>query len=145
MVIIHSNFDWRTRTFVSKFCAEPHPDVTENVISNLASSTEISGDVTTKSQIASLQAQAINEFAKALQTSGSSLIKRTQGSQILRDGLYNLCQAYINGVIPDSKTFIDAYMCVLKDSVRLIEQELPLMYQQSRMQSNSRTSNGNEP
>lgn len=117
----------KTFKFESQFCAEPPPDVTENIVSSITGNFEGSGKAETKAEIARLEAQAKADFAKALSTNGSAISRRTQGAQYLRDSLYNLCQAYLNGAISELEYKAQA-TTVLQNSAKLIEIELPLMY-----------------
>lgn len=77
----------------SKFCAEPPPDATQSITS--AVSAAFSG---TASGVP-VNPEVSAEFAKSLATTAQSLFYRSQGVQLFRDGLYNLCQAYLNGAI----------------------------------------------
>ena len=106
----------------NKFCAEPPPDVAEALSSNLtmllqgsASNTATAGEVTARL-----------EAAKTLATSIRPLFRRSQGSQFLRDGLFHLCQAYLNDAI-DKEQYVAMYQDLLTRSQCLIEREIPLM------------------
>lgn len=106
----------------NQFCAEPPPDVAEALSSNLtlllkgsASNTAKAGEVT-----------AQLEAAKSLATSIRPLFRRSQGAQFLRDGLFNLCQAYLNGAICKEQ-YVELYRELLTKSQCLITREIPLM------------------
>jgi len=124
---VELNVGDKSVTIDSQYCAEPPPDVTENIVSSFTGKFEGSANVETKEKIATLEAEAKADLAKALTTQGSALSKRTQGAQYLRDGLYNLCQAYLDGAITpsDYKTQLSI---VFEKSASLIDKELSLMY-----------------
>ena len=111
----------------SELCAEPSPDVTENIVSSFSSNAEIKGAAETKAEIAKIEAQAKLELAKSLSSLGESLFARTQGAQMFRDGAYNLCQAYINRAI-SREQYVSAYSMLLESSTELIKHELALKH-----------------
>ena len=69
-------------------------------------------------------------FDSTLSTAVHAAFKRTQGLQFYRDGAYQLCQAYMNGLITKSngKTAEEKFLSHLKElenkAVKLIKQEL---------------------
>ena len=127
VVIVNSSFKSKEPFLESAFCAEPSPDITEDVIANLTSKSDVSGGAETTGEIAKLQAQAKVELARNFQSVGQILFKRTQGAQFWRDGLFNLCQSYINGSI-GKEQFEKKYDQLLEKSVELIKLEVPFMY-----------------
>jgi hypothetical protein len=130
VVVVNTSFKDTAPYIESAFCAEPPPDVSENLISNLTAKGDLSGKADTTGEIAKIEAQAKLELAKSLQTSGIVLFRRTQGAQVMRDGSFSLCQSYINGAISKAQ-FVAMYDELLKMSIDLIKQELPLLYKQS--------------
>lgn len=111
----------------SQYCAEPSPDVTENVISSLSAKLEGSLNAELKAQIAPIEAQAKADIAKALTTQGSALLKRTQGAQFWRDGLYSLCQAHVNDAIKNDQYDMQL-KTLMQETAKLIAMEILLMY-----------------
>lgn len=98
------------------FCAEPPPDVAANLVSTF----KAAGDVTALKG----DAKASAEFNRSLSTISSALFSRSQGLQLFRDGLFNLCQARLNGFIsPDQ--YEDQYSKLLERAFDLIKQEIP--------------------
>jgi len=82
-----------TDVYTSKFCAEPSPDATQSIASTLRAALTAS----TKGLAADPAVSA--EFGRTLETTAKSLFQRSQGVQFFRDGLFNLCQAYLNGAL----------------------------------------------
>jgi hypothetical protein len=105
----------------NKFCAEPPPDVAESLANSLSLLAQGSAKNAT-----TLEASARLEATRTLATSIRSLFTRTQGTQFLRDGLYHLCQAYLNQVI-SAPEYIALYRELMTDSKALIEKEFPHM------------------
>lgn len=103
----------------NKFCAEPPPDVAESLISSLSLLAQ--GSVKDKT---AGEASARLEATKALATSIRTLFTRTQGAQFLRDGLFNLCEAYLNHAITAAE-YVGLYKDLLAKSQALIVLELP--------------------
>lgn len=103
----------------NKFCAEPPPDVAESLASSLTLLAQGSVKDTTAGE-----ASARLEATRTLATSIRSLFTRSQGAQFLRDGLFNLCQAYLNGAIKEPE-YVALYKDLLGRSQALIERELP--------------------
>jgi hypothetical protein len=105
----------------NKFCAEPPPDVAES----LANSLSLLAQGGAKNATA-VEADVRLEATRTLATSMRSLFTRSQGVQFLRDGLYNLCQAYLNQVITAAE-YISLYKELLTASKALVVEELPHM------------------
>lgn len=97
------------------FCAEPSPDVAENI----ADTWRALAKAETKGKLTSGEAQVYSSFA----SSTSNLFFRSQGIQLFRDGMYNLCQAYINKAIT-AEQYREKYTQLLDKSSILIAQEL---------------------
>jgi hypothetical protein len=102
-----------------KFCAEPPPDVAENVSSQFALALKASANVQDK-----VQADAVLESARTLARAIQQLGRRTQGMQLFRDGMYNLCQGYVNEAM-DQKTYVELFNKLMITSANLIGQEIP--------------------
>lgn len=108
----------------SVYCAEPSPDVTENVASNLAAAVAAGAELAKAPTVegrGQLQA-TINDVATRV---SQSLTRRTQGAQLWRDGLYSLCQAHANNAI-NQQEYSARFSELLKEAGRLIEVELKL-------------------
>lgn len=101
-------------------CAEPSADVSDNIASSLAAAMTAKGPSSGDKTSAELAAS----ISKTLATTAQHLFKRTQGLQLYRDGMYNLCQARMNGIINDA-TFIERADALLDKATKLIEKELP--------------------
>jgi hypothetical protein len=106
--------------YESKFCAEPPPDATQSIASALTAA--LSGNA------AGLKAkpEVSVEFAKSLETTAKSLFQRSQGIQLFRDGLYNLCQAYLNGAV-DTAQYNTLYAALLTTASVIIKDEVAKM------------------
>ena len=79
-----------TAKTIQSFCAEPSPDALSAI------SASLSGGLT-KPSGKSIQA------ASALAESSSNIGLRTQSIQLLRDGMYRVCEAYLSGAITESE------------------------------------------
>jgi hypothetical protein len=101
-----------------RFCSEPPPDAAENISSSLA--------LAVQAAVKTPEAEGSGrlELAKQLATTVQSLFHRSQGLQLYRDGLYNLCMAWVNGVVKDEKDFTTRADALLKSAQTLITQEL---------------------
>lgn len=97
-----------------KFCAEPPPDAVDNISQTL--STALSGG--TGPTTASVQ------VAASIATVAKQLFYRSQGLQLYRDGMFSLCNAYLNGVVDDAAYLKkqDKLLDVVKE---LINTEIP--------------------
>lgn len=74
-------------------CAEPPPDVGEAFASAVADT------LTAKAPIKGVPVELSNAYARAVSTQIASLIHRTQGLQLYRDSMHNLCIDRMNGWI----------------------------------------------
>lgn len=105
-------------------CAEPPPDVSQNIASSIRTLAEASAkDATGRA------AGASAEFSRSLNTSVASMFFRSQGIQLWRDGLFSLCQAYMNGLIADKDEFWKKHGALLDVSFALIAHEIPTVQQ----------------
>lgn len=69
-------------------------------------------------------ASAAAELSRTLSSSIVSLFCRSQGIQMLRDGLFNLCQAYINVAIT-AKEYESRHDDLVSRAFVLVSQEIP--------------------
>lgn len=122
------------RERVFKFCAEPPPDVAESIADSfrilaeaqLGKSTDINASV---------------ELAKTFASSPQSLFYRSQGVQLFRDGMYNLCQAYLNGIIDTDSKYLNWYEELRKQAIILISKEIDKMQEIRIYESNAQAIN----
>jgi hypothetical protein len=75
-----------------KFCSEPVPDAANTFAKEFA--TKVAGAIADEKAAASLK--------QVLNTELTKLFERSQGIQALRDGMYRLCEAYLNNAIQDN-------------------------------------------
>jgi hypothetical protein len=108
--------------FPKYICGEPPPDVSDNIASALSAALSAKGDVATKGS-----AEIAGNFAKNLNTTAVLLFKRSQGLQLYRDGMYNLCLAAMNGQIETKEQYNTAAKFLLTEAVKLIDKEIPLI------------------
>jgi hypothetical protein len=99
-----------------KFCAEPPADVADNLASSFASALEGSDG--------SVKAKA--EISKAFASTAKQLFQRSQGVQLYRDGMYSLCQTFINGAIGPGE-LAQMQATLLEKSSKLIAKEIPYL------------------
>jgi hypothetical protein len=121
-------------------CAEPSPDVSDNIASSLVAATSGKGlplEGTSAVEIAA-------SISKSLATTAQFLFKRTQGMQLYRDGMYNLCQARMNKIISD-KEFKAQSNVLLEQAVILINAEIPHLYTGSPSSTSSTSSTSSAP
>ena len=85
----------------TRFCAEAPADVAENISSSFKALVEAE----VKAPAGQTGGQGRVELAKAFSSSIVSLFYRSQGVQLFRDGMYNLCQAFINRAISGEQFF----------------------------------------
>lgn len=104
---------------LGQFCAEPPPDAAENIANQLTLAVE----ATAKTPKA--EGSGRLELAKQLATNVQTLFHRSQGLQFYRDGMYNLCQSYLNGSLTPEK-FVERSGALLDKSHDLISKELDL-------------------
>ncbi|MDP1990181.1 MAG: hypothetical protein Q8K00_04090 [Syntrophales bacterium] len=101
------------------FCAEPPPDAAENIANSLALAVEAIA------KTPEVEASGRVELTKQLVTNVQSLFHRSQGLQLYRDGMYNLCQNYLNDLICKDE-FNKSADKLLEMSNKLILKELTL-------------------
>lgn len=99
------------------FCAEPPPDAGQNITTALATMLDVSSE--------KIDATMKAELAKSFASNFQAFTKRSQGLQLYRDAMYNLCQNYLNHGIEKAEVQKISEE-ILKTSVKLIESELTL-------------------
>ena len=99
-----------------KFCAEPPPDAVDNLSATLSAA--FSGG--TKKVDASAQ------LSSAIATVAKQLFYRSQGLQLYRDGMFTLCNAYLNGAV-DELAFSQKHEALLNVTKELINAEIPYL------------------
>lgn len=72
----------------NRYCAEPPPDVAQNISTALRYAGKATGG--------KVPGEVEAEYSKALAVAAQRLMNRSQGLQLYRDGMYYLCQAFIN-------------------------------------------------
>jgi len=102
-----------------RFCAEPPLDADQSVTNALAAMRELSTD--------KIEASVKVELARSFAQIFPAFVRRTQGLQLYREAMYNLCQNYLNHAINDD-TLQTQSMKYFDVSVKLIEQELTLTH-----------------
>lgn len=102
---------------IGRFCAEPSPDAADNLASTL------SLVLKAKIKTPKTNVDAGADLARELSTTVQKLAKRSQGLQFFRDGMYNLCQSFLNGAIT-SDVFYKSQDQLMNISAKLIETEL---------------------
>ncbi len=108
--------------FPKQICGEPPPDVSDNIATAISEALSAKGNVAEKGSL-----EFASNFAKSLSTTAVLLFKRTQGLQLYRDGMYNLCLAVMNGQIGNRAEYDAAAKSLLAEAVKLIEKEIPYM------------------
>ncbi len=95
-------------------CAEPSPDAIEAISASLEASIEANSEA---------GAAAKAQYARELTTAVSAVLRRTQGLQLFRDGVFALCQGSMNG-LRDQKTIAQEFADLRSDAIKLIKMEL---------------------
>jgi hypothetical protein len=98
-------------------CAEPSPDVAENVSSSLQAALAASHSTDDKVN---------GSVAYAIEKSADKLFSRSQGVQLYRDGMFYLCLAYMNKAI-DRQQFATSSAQLLSSAEKLIDAEMPVL------------------
>lgn len=99
-----------------KFCAEPPPDAVDNISATLSAA--LSGGTN--------NVNASAQLASAFATVAKQLFYRSQGLQLYRDGMFTLCNAYLNGAV-DEVTFSQKHEFLLQVTKELINAEIPYL------------------
>lgn len=103
--------------YVSLFCAEPPPDSTQSIASSLTAALKADASQDKNKQEVSA------DMAKQLITTARVIFTRSQGVQLFRDGVYNLCQAHLNEAITADE-YSDNFKNLLDVSAKLIAAEI---------------------
>jgi hypothetical protein len=98
-----------------RYCAEPPPDVAQNILTSLQVAINASGG--------KLPADVGAEFSRAAASTAQSLLSRSQGLQMYRDGMYYLCQRFMNGVINQERYDHEAKE-LLTQTTNLVREEV---------------------
>jgi hypothetical protein len=107
----------------TEVCSEPSPDVGEAFASAIADAINV------KAPIEGVPVELSNQYARAVSTQIASLIYRTQGLQLYRDAMHNLCVDKMNLWFEDIKvenpeSYESLRRHYFDKSVTLIEAEL---------------------
>jgi hypothetical protein len=103
-----------------QFCAEPSPDTADNISASLSAA--LSANLQSGASDLAIGANA--QLATSLATIARQLFYRTQGLQLYRDGMFSLCNAYLNGTL-DTETYMKKQGQLLNISKELISAEIP--------------------
>ncbi|MDP2902683.1 MAG: hypothetical protein Q8N96_06200 [Methylovulum sp.] len=108
---------------ITQICSEPSPDVGEAFASAVADA------ISVKAPIEGVPVELSNQYARAVSTQIASLIYRTQGLQLYRDAMHNLCVDKMNKWITNTgETNPGSYEALRKhyfdQSLELIKAEL---------------------
>jgi hypothetical protein len=98
-----------------RFCADPPLDIDQDVTQALAAIRNLSNE--------KIDAGVKEELFRTFSQISHTLVRRTQGLQLYRAAMYNLCQNYLNHAIKE-EAIQDQATKILELSVKLIEQEL---------------------
>lgn len=102
-----------------RFCAEPPLDADRNITSALKAMQDLSTD--------KIESSVKVELARSFAQIFPGFVRRTQGLQLYREAMYNLCQNYLNHAITED-TLQTQSLKYFEVSVKLIEQELTLTH-----------------
>ncbi len=107
----------------TEICSEPPPDVGE------AFAAAVADAINLKVPVEGVPLELSNQYARAVSTQIASLINRTQGLQLYRDSMHNLCIDRLNEWVNGTDKGPDSYNSLRKhyfdQSVALIRDELP--------------------
>jgi hypothetical protein len=112
-------------------CSEPPPDVGEAFASAVADGFKIAA----KDPKSGITGDLANQYARAVATQIAPLLYRTQGLQLYRDGLHNLCIDKMNKWLGNeddkasSQNYVAQKQALIDKAIDLIKAELPLMLQ----------------
>jgi hypothetical protein len=108
-------------------CAEPSADVAQSLkesITALLEASVSSQKNQTDDQSRQRTAELTAQIAKELATSNELLFRRSQGTQLFRDGSFTLCQAYLNGALRGDNQASLAAINLLTQNVNQAKREL---------------------
>ena len=101
-----------------RYCAEPPPDVSPELLEQIKALVDADAKVGGE-QPGKTQTQGQKNYMEIAQR----LVRRTQGVQWFRDGLYSLCQLYVNDAIKGADVK-HAFDDLVRTSSELIKIEL---------------------
>ena len=115
----HKDEETGKETYFLTVCAEPQAEATQSLKSLSEMSGELSGDVVDAVKM-------LAEINRELSTDVAMQFKRSQGLQFYRDGAFQLCQAYINGLLGNDgqKTFLAELHALRKTAANIILHEV---------------------
>lgn len=99
----------------NRYCAEPPPDVAQNISTALRYAGKATGG--------KVPGEIEAEYSKALAVAAQRLMNRSQGLQLYRDGMYYLCQAFINDGVSVTD-FVTQSKSLLQTTEQLIRYEI---------------------
>lgn len=100
-----------------RVCAEPSPDVSDSIAQSM--------DAALKGGYSGAEGEV--KLAQTYAAIAKQLVRRSQGLQLYRDGMYYLCQAWLNETIDDSEyTTRQKHLMQLVEN--LIEREIPSLH-----------------
>jgi hypothetical protein len=102
----------------TEVCSEPSPDVGEAFASAVADAINL------KAPIEGAPVELSNQYARAVSTQIASLIYRTQGLQLYRDAMHNLCVDRLNKWIENPYSYETLRRYYFDESIKVINQEL---------------------
>lgn len=95
-------------------CAEPSPDAVEALAASITAKIEASSTTDRRAKA---------ELAQEVSTSVGAVLKRSQGLQFFRDGIFALCQGSMNG-LRNSEAIERQFDALRSDAVKLIMAEI---------------------
>ena len=111
----------------AKFCAEPPPDVAENLTKELA----VVMEAQAKEPQSGIGGSGKLDLKDNLTTKIQELVKRTQGVDIYRTGMYALCQHFLNKGLEPSE--------LKESSDQLLETAKELILKELEINANAQT------
>ncbi|MCK9395794.1 MAG: hypothetical protein M0Q44_09415, partial [Methylobacter sp.] len=118
MVVVLEKNDTATKSRTTEVCSEPSPDVGEAFASAVADAINL------KAPIEGAPVELSNQYARAVSTQIASLIYRTQGLQLYRDAMHNLCVDRLNDWIKSPSSYESLKRHYFDQSFELIKAEL---------------------
>ena len=108
-------------------CSEPSPDVAEAFASAIADGLKLAAS----DPRSGITAEISNQYARAVATQIAPLVYRTQGLQLYRDGIHDLCVDRLNGWVGEdgmeAKKYAERKNALLDAAIKLINSEIPVM------------------
>jgi hypothetical protein len=128
---LHDHGDKRDKQGDVITCSEPPPDVGETFASAVADGFKLAA----QDPKSGITGELANQYARAVATQIAPLLYRTQGLQLYRDSLHNLCIDRMNKWLGNddesasSQNYLARKQALLDKAIDLIKTELPLMLQ----------------